>query len=168
MVIWLLGISGAGKTTLGSKLLKYLKNKYKQCCIIDGDEVRSLFDNDLGYTAPDRENNIKRIILAAYMLDKCGIYTIVCNISPFERLRELCRSKIAGYNEIYLRKKIQNSMENDVKNVYSNNLGKTEIVGVDLAFEEPKHPDMVLEVDNETEEESYLRIVSYIEARGIE
>jgi adenylylsulfate kinase len=162
MVIWLIGISGAGKTTLGLKLKDYFEKEHGACCMIDGDEVRFLFDNDLGYGKSDREANIKRIILAAYMLDKCEIYTIVCNISPFEHLRELCRKKISGYNEIYLRKKIDVSVKNDVKNIYKSNLGKTDVIGVDIKFDEPKSPALVIDVDNETVDESFHKIINYI------
>jgi adenylylsulfate kinase len=165
MLIWLLGISGAGKTTIGLKLKDYFEKQNKKCYMLDGDEVRGLFENDLGYTKADREANIKRIILAAYVLDKCGVYAIVCNISPFEHLRQLCRRKIAGYNEIYLRKNLNTSMKTDVKKMYTENVGKTAVIGVDIAFEEPARSDLVVDVDNETVEESYAKIVAYIEKK---
>jgi adenylylsulfate kinase len=165
MVLWLLGISGSGKTTLGLKLKEYFEKNNKPSCIIDGDDVRNLFDNDLGFTKDDRIANVKRIILAAFFLDKCGIYTIVCNQMAFEHMRELCRKKIQGYNEIYLCKNLENSIKNDVKGIYKNNFGKTSIVGIDIPFEKPEHPDLVIDVDNETIEESYQKIITYIGAK---
>jgi len=167
MVLWLLGISGAGKTTLGRKLKEYFERYSKSCFLLDGDEIRSLFDNDLGYSKSDREANIKRIILAAYVLDKNGIYTIVCNISPFEHLRKLCRKKIAGYHEIYLRKDLESSIKHDVKNMYAQNTGKTDVIGINIAFEEPECPDLILDVERETVDESYQRIIAYLENIGI-
>jgi adenylylsulfate kinase len=80
MVLWLLGISGAGKTTLGLKLREYFEAKSKACFLLDGDEVRNLFESDLGYSKEEREANIKRIILVAYVLDKCGIHTTIVYI----------------------------------------------------------------------------------------
>ncbi len=165
MVIWLIGISGSGKTTIGRKLKTYFQELDWKSYLLDGDEVRELFDGDLGYTDADREANIKRIILGAYLLDKNDIVGIICNISPFERLRKLAREKIAGYNEIYLKRNILHSMENDVKGVYSNNCGKTAIVGLDIAFEEPKCPDIVLDTDCLTEDETFQRIVDFVEAK---
>ncbi|MEE3466933.1 MAG: adenylyl-sulfate kinase [Eubacterium sp.] len=162
MILWLIGISGAGKTTLGRKLEKHFNDIGKKCYLLDGDEVRDLFDRDLGYTDTDREANIKRIILGAYLLDRNDIVGIICNIAPIERLRQLARKKITGYNEIYLRKDIQVSIKNDVKNVYRDNMGKTQIVGLDTSFDEPQSPDLVIDVDEESEEESYNRILDYI------
>lgn len=165
MVIWLIGISGAGKTTIGRKLETYFNELGKKCYLLDGDEVRDLFDRDLGYSDADREANIKRIILGAYLLDRNDIIGIICNIGPLEHLRQLARKKIAGYNEIYLKKNLQISMKNDVKGVYQENMGKTQIVGIDATFDEPCTPDLVLEVDKMTVEESYQAVLDYIIAK---
>lgn len=165
MVIWLIGISGAGKSTIGLRLREYLNQKSIPNYMLDGDEVRAVFDSDLGYSREDREANIKRIILAAYALDRCGIATIVCNISPFEHLRVLARKKILGYSEIYLKKDLTISRQNDVKGVYSGNQGKTDLIGVDIGFDKPLHSDLVIEVDKESVEESCHRVIEYMESR---
>ncbi|MGN1167601.1 MAG: adenylyl-sulfate kinase [Lachnospiraceae bacterium] len=162
MVIWLIGISGAGKTTIGRKLEQHFNEINKKCYLLDGDEVRDLFDRDLGYSDAEREANIKRIILGAYLLDRNDIIGIICNIGPLEHLRQLARRKIQGYNEIYLQKDIQISMKNDVKGVYQENIGKTQIVGIDATFDEPQMPDLVLHVDQMTVEESYQAVLDYI------
>ncbi len=162
MIIWLIGISGAGKTTIGRKLEEHFKFVDKKCYLLDGDGVRDLFDRDLGYSDADREANIKRIILGAYLLDRNDIIGIICNIGPLEHLRQLARKKISGYNEIYLKKDLQISMKNDVKGVYADNMGKTQIVGIDATFDEPRTPDLVLEVDKMSEEETYNAVLNYI------
>ena len=140
---------------------RYLDQEGINNYLLDGDEVRDLFDRDLGYSNAEREANIKRIILGAYLLDRNDIVGIVCNISPVEHLRALARKKIPGYNEIYLKKDLRISMENDVKGVYQANMGKTQLVGVDVVFEEPQHPDLVLEVDRLTEDETYQAVLQY-------
>lgn len=162
MIIWLIGISGAGKTTIGKKLEQHFDEVGIKCYLLDGDEVRDLFDRDLGYSDAEREANIKRIILGAYLLDKNDIIGIICNIAPLEHLRQLSRKKIAGYNEIYLKKDLNISMKNDVKGIYQENIGKTQIVGLDATFDEPQTPDLVLEVDRMTVEESYQAVMDYI------
>jgi|TARA_B100001964_G_C14001937_1_gene495363 adenylylsulfate kinase len=116
MVIWLIGISGAGKTTLGIRVEAYLKSQNKNCYMIDGDDIRKLFDNDLGYTRDERVQNIKRIILAGYVLEQSGAVPIIFNISPFEALRKLARRKLDSYNEIYLNKTIETSKKNGSMN----------------------------------------------------
>ena len=163
MIFWFIGISGAGKTTLGSHLCDYLDTKGIPNYRLDGDEVRAVFDGDLGYSSADRETNIKRIILAAYVLDRCGIVGIICNIAPFERLRTLAREKITGYHEIFLRKDLHASKENDVKGVYADNLGRSDLVGVEIGFDEPQNPDLIIEVDRESVEESFHKVVEYVE-----
>lgn len=165
MIVWLMGISGAGKTTIGRMLERYFNEKGVKNYLLDGDEVRDLFDRDLGYSDADREANVKRILLGAYLLDRNGIVGIICNISPLEPLRELARRKITGYHEIYLKKDLRISMEHDVKGVYRENAGKTQLVGIDARFDEPQHPDLVLEVDKMTEEETFQAVLDYLKRK---
>ncbi len=165
MILWLMGISGAGKTTIGRKLEQYFNANGIKNYLLDGDEVRDLFDRDLGYTDADRETNVKRIILGAYLLDRNDIVGIICNISPLEHLRALARKKIVGYNEIYLKKNLHISIERDVKGVYRESIGKTQLVGIDATFDEPQHPDLVLDVDSMTEEETYHAVLAYVQQK---
>lgn len=162
MTIWLIGISGAGKTTIGKRLQKHFDNLQIKNYLLDGDEVRDLFDRDLGYSDAEREANIKRIILGAYLLDKNDILGIICNIAPLEHLRALARKKIIGYNEIYLKKDLNISMKDDVKGVYRKNAGRTQLVGIDATFDEPLHSDLILEVDSMTEEETFQAVLDFI------
>ena len=166
MIIWLIGISGAGKTTIGRRLHQYFQEQGIKNDMIDGDDGRDLFDRDLGYTDADREANIKRIILGAYLLDRNDIVGIICNISPLEHLRALARRKIPGYHEIYLKKDLSISRKNDVKGIYRDNEGKTPIVGIDASFDEPQHPDLVLEVDKMTEDETFQAVLDYLAQCG--
>lgn len=165
MVIWLIGISGAGKTTLGNRLKEYLDLSGRKSFILDGDVVRDFFDNDLGYSQQDRVANIKRIMLAAHVLSFNGVTAIVCNISPFENLRAFSRLKIKDYIEIYLKRDLHLSQCNDVKGMYGKNAGKTEIVGVDMLFDEPLHSDLTIDTGCEDVEESLRKLVAYLNAK---
>jgi adenylylsulfate kinase len=162
MVLWLLGISGAGKTTIGRRLHEWLEEQHIQNYLLDGDEVRSLFDNDLGYERTEREANIKRMIMAAYVLDRCDICTIVCCIAPFEHLRALARRKIKGYHEIYLKRDLEDSKQSDVKGVYGNHENKGQLIGIDIAFDEPTNPDLILDTGVLSVEETYRKVQEYI------
>jgi len=163
MVVWFIGISGAGKSTLGNMLHEYYSIKGINSFIIDGDLVREFYDNDLGYSKDDRVANIKRIMLSAYVLEKNGIIPIICNISPFEELRAFARQKFEDYREIFLKKDIQIAKNNDIKGVYQENLDKTSLVGIDMVFEEPKHSDLKIAVDNENVEASFQKLIRYLE-----
>lgn len=156
MVIWLLGISGAGKTTLGNTLKKYLDDQKIKSCIIDGDMVRDFYDNDLGFEKKDRIANIKRIMLSAYLLEQNGIIPIVCNISPFQELRDFANIKFSRYIEIYLKRDLQNIHNKDA--VYST----THVVGIDVAFDEPKNPNLVIDTSKTDEKKSLEIIINHI------
>lgn len=159
MVIWLMGLSGAGKTTLGNKLKEYLDNLNKKSFIIEGGLVRAFF-NDLGYSKEDRIANVKRTILSAYTVSQNGIIAIVCNISPFEELRGFARKKIKDYNEIWLKRDLE--LCKKVKKMYQNNIGETEIIGIDLNFDKPKNSDLIINTGEESVEESFKKIIDYL------
>ncbi|MGP0630178.1 adenylyl-sulfate kinase [Nitrospina sp. 32_T5] len=162
MVIWLLGISGSGKSTLGKRLKFYCDSIGINSWVIDGDIVRNFFDNDLGFEKADRVQNIKRILLAAHALSENGIVPIVCNISPFEELRCFARKKLKNYIQIYLKKSVNTSRQEDVKKIYQQHIGRTPVVGVDLEFDEPGNNDLILDIENETVDQSFQKIKSYL------
>ena len=164
MVIWFIGISGAGKTTLGNMLNKYFKRNNINSFVIDGDLVRDFYNNDLGYSKKDRISNIKRILLAAYILEKNNIIPIVCNISPFEELRSFARIKFQSYFEVFLNKSIKEAINDDVRNIYKSNLNQSKLVGIDLEFEKPLNPSLIINVDNETVDESFDKILNHLKS----
>jgi len=165
VVIWLLGLSGVGKTTLGKKLSEYCARLGLRSFIIDGDLVRNFHDNDLGYSREDRIANIKRIQLAAHVISESGSIAIVCNISPFEELRRFSRKKLTDYVEIYLKRDISALQKDDVKGMYRKNKNKTDIVGLDVAFDEPLHSDLTMETGNESETQSLQRIIDFLKKK---
>jgi len=160
MVIWLLGISGAGKTTLGNQLKQYFDKQNIKNCIIDGDIVRDFYDNDLGYSKEDRVSNIKRIMLSTYLLEQNGIVPIVCNISPFEFLRQFARKKFDNYIEIYLKRDIKTVTNKD--DVYKT----IDVVGVDLEFEEPQNSTLIIDTTKLTIDQSLDKIIKVFNANN--
>lgn len=165
MVIWLMGISGAGKTTIGRRLDAYFEEQNVPHYFLDSDELRDLFDRDLGYKYADRVANLKRVITAAYVLERCGITVIVCNVAHIENIRKLARLKLSDYHEVFLKKDINRAIKEDIRGIYKNNIGKSPVIGIDMEFENPEAPDLVLDTDELSEEDTFLRIKSYIESR---
>lgn len=165
MVIWLIGISGAGKTTLGNKIKQYFDNNNVAAYVLDGDLIRDFHDNDLGYSREDRIENIKRIMLSAYILEQNDIVAIVCNISPFEYLREIARKKFDNYIEIFLDKDMSIAKNNITKNTYKNNMGKSSLIGIDIKFEIPLDSNLTIKVDKESEAVSFQKIINYLKSR---
>ena len=165
MIIWLLGISGSGKSTLGTLLKKRLDEVKATAFMIDGNSTRNFFDHDLGYSKQDRTANIKRILFGAHLLSQTGSIVIVSNISPFQELRDFARKKLKDYNEIYLHKQLSQSVKSDVNKIYHENLGKTELVGVQIPFEEPIHCDLRIDVDRFNVEESIEKLNVLLRAK---
>lgn len=147
MIVWFTGLSGTGKTTLGKKFFKVLKKKLQSTIFIDGDEFRSIFNNDIKYTLEDRDINAYRLTRLVRVLSKQKINIIVsANLTNF-KYRVWCRKKIKNYFEVYLEASKNTLLKRDYKSLYKNALkGKIKnVVGVDLPFNKPKGCDLYIE-----------------------
>jgi len=168
-VIWLTGISGSGKTTLGGGLKRELEKRYNRIELLDGDTVRSFFKDDLGYTREERIRNVKRIAFAAMLIASNGTHVIVANIAPYYEVRDFIRSHIKEYIQIYLSISIEKAMERGTKDHYTRyKSGEAKnIVGLDDVYDVPRNPDLVVNTEHQTVDESLLKILDYLRKRGI-
>lgn len=150
MVIWLTGISGSGKTTLAKGLLKCLNNKEKKFISIDGDEIRELFGNDLGYHLNDRIKQIKRIQTLCKFLDKQGLDIVASALFFSEEISSWNRNNFSSYYEVYIKASVKTVSKIDEKGIYKKaKLGmEKNVVGLDIKWIEPKNPFLV--IDRET------------------
>ncbi len=164
MILWLMGISGAGKTTLGEALAQELRAQGERVLVIDGDLVRDFFDRDLGYSREEREANIKRIMLAAHCTGETGAVVIVCNIFPFASLRALARRKLRDYHLVWLRRTHAAAAAADVKGIYAVVNGR-QVVGGDIPFDDPDDADLVIDTDAEDAAASLARLRVFAAAR---
>lgn len=156
-VYFFTGLSGAGKTTIGGLFHKRLKATKPNVVILDGDDIRPVFCEDSGYTNEDRLKRAGRIFRVCRMLSEQGIDVVCCSIAMFEQTRVWNRENIANYKEIYIRVKKETLLTRNQKNLYTT--GKN-VVGIDLPFDEPKTPDLVVDNDGE---KTPLEIVELIE-----
>lgn len=168
-VVWLTGISGAGKTTLGQALKKELEKKYDRIEFLDGDLVRDFFENDLGYTRKERILNIKRIAFAAMLLAKNGINVIVANIAPYYEVRDFIRKHIKNYVQVYLKVSHEEVRKRDAKGFYKRHeKGELKnLIGMDDIYDVPRKPDLVIDTERESIEKALDKILNYLKAKGL-
>ncbi|MCH8331901.1 MAG: adenylyl-sulfate kinase [Bacteroidetes bacterium] len=165
-VIWMTGLSGSGKSTLAKGLEHELHEMGRLTQILDGDNVRTGINNNLGFTDEDRKENIRRIAEVSKLFIDCGVITINSFVSPTIEIRQQA-SDIIGredFIEVYINASLEACEARDVKGLYAKaRSGEIEnFTGIDSPFEPPENPDLELTTDNQTEEESLKILLEYI------
>ncbi len=165
-VIWLTGLSGSGKTTIAIGLEKELNKKGYLTQILDGDNIRKGINSDLGFSEEDRVENIRRIAEISKLFINCGIITINCFVSPTEEMRTLAKKIIGGndFIEVFVNASLKTCEKRDVKGLYKKaKEGKIEdFTGIDAPFEHPSSPDIELNTDILTVEESVQKVMKFV------
>lgn len=160
--IWLTGLSGAGKSTLARAIELRLKTCIHDIEVLDGDIVRTHLSKGLGFSREDRDTNIKRIAFVCALLTRHGVVNIAAAISPYREAREWARQEIGNFVEVYVKCPIEVCRQRDVKGLYKQvDEGTLKgFTGIDDPYEEPEHPNLVIETDKESVEESVARILA--------
>ena len=146
-VYWLTGLSGAGKTTIGKALYKFIKERRDNVVMLDGDSMRAAFCDDLGYNLEDRHQCAVRYAKICRLLAEQEIIVICCTISMFTDIRTWNREHIEGYKEIYIKVPMNILEKRNQKGLYSGvKSGRlAEVAGADLQVELPETPDIVID-----------------------
>ena len=169
-VVWLTGLSGAGKTTLARAVAEKLSRPSE---IMDGDEFREFLSEGLGFSKEDRDTNSHRIGFVARLLAKHGVLVFVASIAPYRETRaELAkRSEEAGHAfvEIYIHAPLEVVADRDVKGLYKKALaGKIDhFTGVSDPYEPPEDPALTIHTDEEELEESARRLLELLQQRNL-
>lgn len=148
-VYWFTGLSGAGKTTLANRFCERLRAAGRTVVLLDGDDLREVFGNDLGHSLNDRFTSAMRNARLCRLLSGQGVDVVCATISLFHACHEWNRTHLPDYREIYLRVPMPVLQQRDQHGLYSR-AARGEIanvIGVDLAIEEPRNPDAVLDND---------------------
>jgi len=157
-VIWLTGLSGAGKTTIARQFEIELNKRGYLTQILDGDNVRTGINNNLGFSEDDRFENIRRIAEVSKLFLDCGIICINSFISPTKKIRQMARDIIGNENfiEVYVNASLAVCEKRDTKGLYQKaRAGEIRnFTGIGAPFEPPEHPDIELKTDTPTIAES--------------
>lgn len=167
-VLWFTGPPGAGKTTLAERLKTILNNNGTVVEILDGDEIRKGLSKDLGFSKEDREKHNERVMFVAKLLSRNGIVTLVPLISPYRAVRERARKEIPNFIEIYIKCPLDVLIKRDPKGLYKKALAGeiTNLTGLQDTYEEPLSPEIVIDTNAKTIEESVNTILEFLGARG--
>lgn len=146
MVIWIIGLSGSGKTTVGRLFVKWGREVGRSMLLLDGDEVRELFDDKLGHTPADRRTNAGRIIRLSRFLDEQGLDLVVPILSISQEDRDHCRQVMSRYYEIFINSSISVVEARDPKGIYARFRSGKElnVVGKDIQMDPPSQSDFIL------------------------
>ncbi|OVE78478.1 adenylyl-sulfate kinase [bacterium F11] len=166
--LWFTGLSGSGKSTLSVLVAEELRKRGQNVEILDGDEVRTNLSKGLGFSKEDRDTNIKRIGYVCKLLTRNGVWAISAAISPYREIRDFNRDQVKKFIEIYVECTIEKLTERDVKGLYKKALAGEikNFTGISDPYEPPLNPEITVNSGTESVEESFNKIINYLEARN--
>jgi adenylylsulfate kinase len=168
--LWFTGLSGSGKTTITTHLVKELRRRGSKLEVLDGDIVRENLSKGLGFSKEDRDTNIRRIAFVADLLSRNDVPVITAAISPYREIRGEARKKMGErFIEIYTEAPLEVCEERDVKGLYAKaRAGEIkEFTGISDPYEPPENPEILIQTDKQSPEESAQQILDYLEDRGL-
>jgi adenylylsulfate kinase len=168
LTLWFTGLSGAGKSTIAEVVERELRERGHKVEVLDGDVVRTNLSKGLGFSKEDRDTNIRRIAFVADLLSRNGVVAITAAISPYREIRDEAReTQGERFVEIYVKASVDECARRDVKGLYEKAFkGEIkEFTGVSDPYEPPVDPEIVVDTENETVEESAGKVLAYVDER---
>jgi len=171
VVIWMTGLSACGKSTVATELQKQLFERGCNVYILDGDNIRHGLNGDLGFSPADREENIRRIGQVAKLFAESGTIAITSFISPYRKDRDINRALMPDgeFIEIFVKASLAVCEERDPKGLYKKARAGLipEFTGISAPYEEPLKPELVIETDKLSVEESVQKVIDYLLEKAI-
>ncbi|MFQ5858515.1 MAG: adenylyl-sulfate kinase, partial [Anaerolineae bacterium] len=164
--IWFTGMSGAGKTTLARRVVEALRARgIARIELLDGDVIRTNLSKGLGFSKEDRDTNIRRIGWVCEVLTRNDVVAVASVISPYRAGRDEVRRKVGRFVEVYVKCPVQVLIGRDVKGLYKKALASEieNFTGISDPYEEPINPEIIVETDKESIEESLAKILLKLE-----
>jgi adenylylsulfate kinase len=168
-VLWLTGLSGAGKSTIAAKLGPALAERGHRVELLDGDEVRTNLCQGLGFSRADRDTNIARIGYVANKLATHGVAVVVAAISPYREARDRVRAAVDTFVEVHVAAPLDVCAQRDVKGLYAKALSGElpNFTGVSDPYEPPTNPEIVLHTEAESVDDSVASVLGWVERQGL-
>ncbi|MFW5836625.1 MAG: adenylyl-sulfate kinase [Desulfovibrionaceae bacterium] len=163
--VWFTGLSGAGKTTLSSRLFEAMQQRGQAAELLDGDVIRRNFSQELNFSREHRHIQGKRVGFVCHLLNKHSVACVAALITPYAETRQANRLLIQNYVQVYLRCSMEELTRRDPKGLYKRALAGEikNFTGVSDPFEEPVASDIVVDTAQQTVDESLARIVARLE-----
>lgn len=167
--VWLTGLPCSGKSTLARLLSEYLAHHGSSSVILDGDEVREMLSKGLGFSKEDRTENIRRVAYVCRLINQVDGIAIAALISPYRLARQEALLEIGNFVEVYVKCPSEVCAKRDIKGHYAKALtgDLQNFTGVSAPYEEPLDPQIVLDTDRQTPEESLCHMVDELKHLGL-
>jgi adenylylsulfate kinase len=166
LVVWFTGLSASGKSTIAVELEQRLHEQEKAVYRLDGDNIRYGLNSDLGFAEADRMENLRRIAEVAALMKDAGLVVLVSFISPYQKMRDFAREKAGenGFAEVYVKAGLETCARRDPKGLYEKaKRGEIkDFTGISAPYEEPLHPEIIIDTDQLTLEESVEQVLEYV------
>jgi adenylyl-sulfate kinase len=168
VTLWFTGLPCSGKSAVADRAAEILKERGYHAERLDGDIVRQDLTRDLGFSKADRDENIRRVTFVSKLLTRNGVIVLTSFISPYIEVRDRARKEIGSFLEVYTKCALEVCIQRDVKGMYKKAIAGQikEFTGISDPYEEPVHPELLLETDKETLEESTARVLSALKDGG--
>lgn len=168
VTVWFTGLPCSGKTTIADKVAEILKEKNLKVERLDGDIVRKGLTSDLGFSKEDRAENIKRVTFVAKLLTRNDVTVLATFVSPYIDRRQKTREEIGDFIEVYVRCSVEECIKRDVKGMYKKALaGEIKgFTGIDDPYEAPPKPELIVDTDVETLDESVQKVLDTMKKMG--
>jgi adenylyl-sulfate kinase len=166
--LWFTGLPCSGKSAVADRVAEMLREKGLRIERLDGDIVRQDLTRDLGFSKEDRDENIRRVTFVAKLLTRNGVGVLTSFISPYREVRARSRREIGDFIEVYAKCALEECIRRDVKGMYQKAMrGEIkEFTGISDPYEEPENPEILLQTDKETLEESVAVVLKRLEELG--